>query len=73
MAASSSVELSLLPPPRGDVLVDGTLMRAANRPDPAHEPAWLPVLMALVLVVCAVNWRRGKPGLIGAVLRQIRR
>lgn len=72
MADSSAVELAMLPP-RGEVLVEGALLQAAAEPQPAHEPAWFPVLMALVLVVWAVNWRRGKPGLIGAVLRQIRR
>lgn len=46
--------------------------RNVSGPGEAH-PSWLHVALALALLVWAVNWRRGKPGLLPAILRQLRR
>jgi hypothetical protein len=71
--ASSTVEVSMLPPLRTDMLVDASPLVDTRPVQPDHEPSWAPVVLALVLLAWALNWRRGKPGLIGAILRQLRR
>ena len=56
---------------RTETLVDASAIKLPVRAD--HEPSWLPVIAAVVLLLFALNWRRGKPGLARALLRQIRR
>ena len=63
----------MLPPLQGEALAGASHMRGMPAARPDHEPSWSAVILALALLVWAFNWRRGKPGLIQAILRQIRR
>lgn len=56
---------------RTEMLADAAAPKLPPQPD--HEPSWLPVMAAIALLLWALNWRRGKPGLARALLRQLRR
>ena len=68
MDTSPKVELSML---RTETLVDASALKLPAQA--YHEPSWLPVAAAVALLLWALNWRRGKPGLVRALLRQMRR
>lgn len=73
MDTSATVELSMLPPLQGEVLVDAWPVRPAPPAAADHDPSSPSIVLAIALLLWALNWRRGKPGLFRTILRQIRR